>query len=242
MVLSWSEFLVCTAAAVYLSGDFPIDQLADRLLDFLLDSLPEALRAARAAEMEEAGYLVAGGDPQTVKLVALLTRIFTDADEDGSGWLTVHEFVEDFRQLHMQQPRVMASLEELGVVVGDVKLLFVRMDVDDSGEISLREFIEGLLKLRQEMIVLDKGIRAMWKAFFKLETKYGTGQVTKEHFMDYVRNPRNADELKKKGISESDISDLWAAAQQAKKENSTITAEALVAGYMDLHLEKGRII
>lgn len=237
MVLSWSEFLVCTAAAVYLSGDFPIDQLADRLLDFLLDSLPEALRAGRAAEMEEAGYLVAGGDPQTVKLVALLTRIFTDADEDGSGWLTVHEFVEA-----VQQPRVMASLEELGVVVGDVKLLFVRMDVDDSGEISLREFIEGLLKLRQEMIVLDKGIRAMRKAFFKLETKYGTGQVTKEHFMDYVRNPRNADELKKKGISESDISDLWAAAQQAKKENSTITAEALVAGYMDLHLEKGRII
>lgn len=237
MVLSWSEFLVCTAAAVYLSGDFPINELADRLLDFLLDALPEALRAGHAAEMEEAGYMVTGGDPQTVKLVALLTRIFTDADEDGSGWLTVHEFVEA-----VQQPRVVASLEELGVVVGDVKLLFVRMDVDDSGEISLREFIEGLLKLRQEMIVLDKGIRAMRKAFFKLETKYGTGQVTKEHFMDYVKNPRNADELKKKGISESDISDLWAAAQQAKKENSTITAEALVAGYMDLHLEKGRII
>ena len=29
--------------------------------------------------------------------------------------------------------------------------------------------------------------------------------------------------------------------RQAKKENSTITAEALVAGYMDLHLEKGRV-
>ena len=29
-----------------------------------------------------------------LRLVALLTRIFTDADEDGSGWLTVHEFVE----------------------------------------------------------------------------------------------------------------------------------------------------
>ena len=41
------------------------------------------------------------------RLVALLTRIFTDADEDGSGWLTVHEFVEA-----VQQPRVVASLEE----------------------------------------------------------------------------------------------------------------------------------
>ena len=30
----------------------------------------QALRAGRAAEMEEAGYLVAGGDPQTVKLEA----------------------------------------------------------------------------------------------------------------------------------------------------------------------------
>ena len=28
----WSEFLVCTAAAVYLSGDFPINELADRWL------------------------------------------------------------------------------------------------------------------------------------------------------------------------------------------------------------------
>ena len=37
----------------------------------------------------------------------MLTRIFTDADEDGSGWLTVHEFVEA-----VQQPRVVASLEE----------------------------------------------------------------------------------------------------------------------------------
>lgn len=42
-----------------------------------------------------------------MQLVALLTRIFTDADEDGSGWLTVHEFVEA-----VQQPRVVASLEE----------------------------------------------------------------------------------------------------------------------------------
>lgn len=237
MVLSFSEFLVCTAATVYLSDDFSVDQLADRLLDFLLDTLPEALRAGHQAEMEEAGYLVSGGDPQTVQLVALLTRIFTDADEDGSGWLTVHEFVEA-----VQQPRVVASLEELGVIVGDVKLLFVRMDVDDSGEISLREFIDGLLKLRTEMIVLDKGIRAVRKAFFKLETKYGTGQVTKENFMDYAKNPRNADTLKKAGIRDTDISDLWGAAQQANKGSSSITAETLVAGYMDLHLEKGRII
>ena len=30
----------------------------------------QALRAGHAAEMEEAGYMVAGGDPQTVKLEA----------------------------------------------------------------------------------------------------------------------------------------------------------------------------
>ena len=28
--LGWSEFLVCTTAAVYLSGDFPEEELADR--------------------------------------------------------------------------------------------------------------------------------------------------------------------------------------------------------------------
>ena len=36
-----------------------------------------------------------------LRLVALLTRIFTDADEDGSGWLTVHEFVEALRRLFL---------------------------------------------------------------------------------------------------------------------------------------------
>lgn len=209
MVLSWSEFLVCTTAAVYLSGDFPEEELADRLLDFILDVLPQALEAGRAAEMQEVGYLTSGGDPRTLQLVGLLTRIFNDADEDGSGWLTVQEFFQA-----LQQPRIIASLEELGVVVGDVKLLFLRMDVDDSGEISLREFIEGLLKLRNDMIVLDKGIRAVRKAFLKLETKYGTGNVTKDQFLEYAKNPRNADALEKAGIRESDVGDVWAAAEQ----------------------------
>eukprot|EP00913_Durusdinium_trenchii_P031065 g29092.t1 len=186
-------FLVCTTAAVYLSGDFPEEELADRLLDFILDVLPQALEAGRAAEMQEVGYLTSGGDPRTLQLVGLLTRIFNDADEDGSGWLTVQEFFQA-----LQQPRIIASLEELGVVVGDVKLLFLRMDVDDSGEISLREFIEGLLKLRNDMI--DKGIRAVRKAFLKLETKYGTGNVTKDQFLEYAKNPRNADALEKAGI------------------------------------------
>ncbi|CAK8985659.1 unnamed protein product [Durusdinium trenchii] len=239
MVLSWSEFLVCTTAAVYLSGDFPEEELADRLLDFILDVLPQALEAGRAAEMQEVGYLTSGGDPRTLQLVGLLTRIFNDADEDGSGWLTVQEFFQA-----LQQPRIIASLEELGVVVGDVKLLFLRMDVDDSGEISLREFIEGLLKLRNDMIVLDKGIRAVRKAFLKLETKYGTGNVTKDQFLEYAKNPRNADALEKAGIRESDVGDVWAAAEQAKSKGTgtIVTAESLVAGYMDLHLEKGRII
>ena len=40
MVINFSEFLVCTTAAVYLSGDFEQEELPDRLLDFLLDSLP----------------------------------------------------------------------------------------------------------------------------------------------------------------------------------------------------------
>lgn len=122
------------------------------------------------------------------------------------------------------------------MVIGDVKLLFLRMDVDDSGEISLREFVEGFLKLRNEMLSLQRGIRALRKLFFKLETKYGTGRVTKEQFVDFAR--ASVEALEHAGLRESDVSDLWAAAQQG----TTVTSETLVAGYMDLQLEKGRAI
>ncbi|CAE7335004.1 Nlrc3 [Symbiodinium pilosum] len=244
MALSWSEFLVAVAAAVQLSGPFPAAELADRLLDFLVDDLPEAVRCGRAAEFAEAGEVAASlgsSDAKEVQLVALVSRAFHEADEDGSGLLSVREFSE---ALH--QPRTQTSLEELGVLVGDVKLLFLRLDADDSGSISLKEFVDGLLRLRGEMQLLEKGVREMRKAFFKIETKSGskTG-ITKEQFLEYIRIPANADALKGAGIQVGDINDLWQAAQQAFSRDAQavdLSAEALVAGYLDLNLEKGRII
>jgi len=243
MALSWSEFLVAIAAAVHLAHPFP-DELADRLLDFLLDNLPEAARSGRAAEFAEAGEVVASlgsGDAKEVRLVALVSRVFNEADEDGSGVLSVRELSQALRQ-----PWTQNSLEELGVVVDDVKLLFLRLDADDSGTISLKEFVDGLLKLRNEMMLLEKGVRAMRKAFVKIETKHSscTG-ITKEQFLEYMRIPANSDALKEAGIQVADVNDLWQASQQAiacDANSVDLSAEALVAGYMDLHLEKGRII
>ncbi|CAJ1439231.1 unnamed protein product, partial [Effrenium voratum] len=238
MALSWSEFLVAVAAAVWLEPSSGSKELPDRLLDFVLDTLPEALHAGRAAEIQEAGDL-ARDDPRHVELVRLVTRIFKDADVDGSGLLTSEEFQQAF-----SEPRTSAALEEAGLLTGDMKLLFLRMDVDGSGSLTLKEFVEGLLKLQNEMIVLDKGIREVRKAFLKVETKVGIGKVNRENFLAFVRNPANADLLKRAGLRESDASDLWEAAQQAisRDPRAEVTAEALVAGYMDLHLEKGRII
>ena len=119
------------------------------------------------------------------------------------------------------------------MVIGDVKLLFLRMDVDSSGSISLREFVEGFLKLRAEMVSLEKGIRALRRLFFKLETRYGQGKVTKEQFVAFFQASKEALEA-----VNADLSDLWAAAQQGY----SVTSETLVKGYMELQQEKGRAI
>ncbi|CAE7224762.1 CPK26, partial [Symbiodinium natans] len=244
MALSWSELLVAVAAAVQLSSPFSTADFADRLLDFLVEDLPEAVRCGRAAQFAEAGQVAASlgsSDAKEVRLVALVCRVFNDADEDGSGLLSAREFSEAF-----QQPRTQAALEELGVVVGDMKLLFLRLDIDDSGSISLKEFVDGLLKLRSEMMLLEKGVREMRKAFLKIETQHGSSTgITKEQFLEYIRIPANADVLKGAGIQVEDINDLWQAAQQALSRDARavdLSAEALVAGYLDLNLEKGRII
>merc|ERR1712232_280190 len=72
-----------------------------------------------------------------------LQNFFQDADVDGSGQLTLEEFIS-----HVQDQRVRAYLGALGLEVHEAHGLFCLLDMDDDQAISIEEFIHGCMRLQ----------------------------------------------------------------------------------------------
>lgn len=74
--------------------------------------------------------------------VANLKELFDETDSDGSGMLTVDEFMA-----RMSDSKIEAYLAHLQVDTTDVQGLFHQLDEDDSGAITIDEFVANLLLL-----------------------------------------------------------------------------------------------
>lgn len=86
-------------------------------------------------------------------LIHMFQRVFEELDADESGSITLQEF-ED----HIDDERIEAFLEHLGLTVSQVKLLFFLIDVDGSGQVSLEEFVAGCLKLKGGAKMFDMAV------------------------------------------------------------------------------------
>jgi len=121
-----------------------------------------ALVNATTAVFVEAAMQVSQNDREIVvmeeieqkdHLIGMLQRIFEELDTDETGMLTLKEFEE-----HIDDERIEAFMNHLGLNVGQVRLLFALLDVDQSGEVNVEEFVSGCLKLKGGAKMLDLAI------------------------------------------------------------------------------------
>lgn len=85
--------------------------------------------------------------------LAQMTSIFQDADEDGSGLISLEQF-----QRHMHDPRVRAYLRSVDLDVTEATSLFTLLDTDGSGHISITEFVFGCMRLKGTARSVDLAI------------------------------------------------------------------------------------
>eukprot|EP00441_Pelagodinium_beii_P033345 CAMPEP_0197644852 /NCGR_PEP_ID=MMETSP1338-20131121/17692_1 /TAXON_ID=43686 ORGANISM="Pelagodinium beii, Strain RCC1491" /NCGR_SAMPLE_ID=MMETSP1338 /ASSEMBLY_ACC=CAM_ASM_000754 /LENGTH=1652 /DNA_ID=CAMNT_0043218317 /DNA_START=87 /DNA_END=5045 /DNA_ORIENTATION=+ len=244
MAMSWSEFLVGVAAAVRLGRKFEPASFSESLLNFISDHLPEAIEAAeqteKAAALAAAGESILrhGKDPDLQLIVDIITEVFKEADDDGSGSLTLTEFSAALAKKH-----IVATFQELGLTLSDLTLLFHRLDSDNSGNITLQEFLDGLLKLRRAMSSLRGTMSFLRKAYLLIDTEMD-GKISKRDFLEFAKQPAHLERFKSLGMNLVDLDDLWAAAKQVYPNDLTgdVTEQALIAGLIDLHQERGNVI
>lgn len=79
-----------------------------------------------------------------------LKKFFELADTDKNGFLTWKEFEKD-----LQNPRVVAQLQNLELNVDEAKGLFKLIDVDGNGSVSIDEFIMGACRVKGTAKAVD---------------------------------------------------------------------------------------
>jgi len=99
---------------------------------------------------------------------------FAEADQDGSGTITLDEF-----QIHLRDERVQAYFKSLELDPSYAVDLFHLLDLGDTGAVNTEEFVLGCLRLKGHAKSIDV-------ATLKYESKRMTHQWN--HFVVYVVN------------------------------------------------------
>jgi len=94
-----------------------------------------------------------------------LREIFSAADTDGSGTLTIEE-VEDA----VNKPEIYNKLKMIDFPVDDPEQIFVLLDYDDSGELTIEEFITGCMRMKgtaksKDLLVAQVAVDCMRRYF-----------------------------------------------------------------------------
>jgi len=84
------------------------------------------------------------------KYVQRISKIFHDIDDDGSGTISMKEFLK-----HMQSSEMQACLESFGLDASDVWTLFKLLDMDQGSYIDLDEFVSGCLRMKGHAKQMD---------------------------------------------------------------------------------------
>jgi hypothetical protein len=79
-----------------------------------------------------------------------MTKVFVEADTDGSNTLTWGEF-----ETHLEDERVQAYFRSLEIDVTQARALFVLLDADGSDEVSIDSFVDGCMRMRGDAKSID---------------------------------------------------------------------------------------
>mmetsp|Transcript_46387 Transcript_46387/g.72352 ORF Transcript_46387/g.72352 Transcript_46387/m.72352 type:complete len:501 (+) Transcript_46387:1-1503(+) len=231
MELSFSEFLVCIGALMMLRVDWESEFFADMIADFCADHLS----SARQSRMDSSPY---GNQPESndvglSRVLQLVSQVFLEADEDGSGTLSVREF-----RLCMAQEQVQQELKEIGFGLEDLSTFFSTIDKDGSGDVTLDELCEGFIKLRLSMRGTDRSIAYFRKAFAEADLD-GNGTLSMEEFSALCSNPKVLKRLAALGVHFEEVETLFETLSHRRggkssdtDENLGLTADDMVAGFL----------
>lgn len=223
MELSWSEFLVCIGAVVRLSGKFQVDLLPDRLLEFIEEYVPRAVWSVGDLTGQQVG------DAIYAKVTPIVGDIFQQADNDGSGYLTIQELTVAFRQKQTER-----AVKDLGLSIDDFRALFKQIDSDRSGTITLDELCTGLVKMTKAMVGLERTIAFLRKVFVDADAD-GSKSLSKEEFHRMLTGPAIRAKLQQVGVTVDDTEDLWAAVDAQDEDGQEgISCEEMIVGFLSL--------
>merc|ERR1712151_680157 len=82
--------------------------------------------------------------------VAAIWRMFQELDSDKSGLIGVDQLT-----IAVENPKVVAYFNALGLEITDVETLFVLLDRDHTERIDMEEFVVGCMRLKGEARSLD---------------------------------------------------------------------------------------
>jgi len=82
-------------------------------------------------------------EANTTKVVANLRKILQEADEDGSGSLSLEEF-----QDALADPEINQQLRLIDFPVDDPQEIFMLLDTESDGELATEEFLQGCMRMR----------------------------------------------------------------------------------------------
>lgn len=82
--------------------------------------------------------------------VSSIHKMFIELDQDASGTIAVREFMQV-----VQNDKMAAYFNALGLEITDVKMLFALMDRDQTGAIDIEEFLAGCMRLKGQARSLD---------------------------------------------------------------------------------------
>eukprot|EP00930_Biecheleria_cincta_P037799 TRINITY_DN25977_c0_g1_i1.p1 TRINITY_DN25977_c0_g1~~TRINITY_DN25977_c0_g1_i1.p1 ORF type:complete len:642 (+),score=136.17 TRINITY_DN25977_c0_g1_i1:66-1991(+) len=77
------------------------------------------------------------------ELVSIVEQVFMELDKNHSGSLNIEEFEQ-----HVDDEKIMAYLRSRDIDIGQVRTLFMLLDVDGTGDVSMEEFVNGILRLK----------------------------------------------------------------------------------------------
>lgn len=235
MELSWVEFLVCIGATVRLCGAFEEEFFPDRFQEFIQVHVAKAVNAAQLTTVGSKARGPNTNDPGMDKMVDLLGQVFTEADIDDSGTLTVVEFNHMLRKEH-----ILKQFADMGLGTSDFKLLFKRLDSDHSGSITLDEISNGVVELKRALGANERTLAYLYKLFGDADVD-NNGSLTKDEFTQlFFHNAQARKKLQSLGCTAEDLDDLWAAVDAADKDAAEgVTREEMAAGFLSLKEDSG---
>lgn len=231
MELSWSEFLVCLAAVVTLQPAFEHEFFADSIADFM----GQEVSKAKQGRLDGPSSAPAVQDPGTASVLALVRKVWEEADDDHSGTLTLRKF-----RRAMSQTKVQQEMKDCGIPPEELNTLFSNIDQDGSGDITLDELCAGFTKLKQAMRGSERAMAYFRKAFAEADVD-GSGTLSMHEFKALTSNSRVLKRLAALGVClgevETMFENLSVRGDRGRNsglplEGQSLTADDMIAGFL----------